>query len=183
MGVGGRAASGAGRQALPPVPLWPQPAWRWGGEGKCSSPWNGPAIFGWALSLPGCCPLFFLPFLPSPPRGRAVITGLLCLWWLGKQPCWQGDWALSPLLVPPGSPQIAVLNGPHCLLPASTSPSPPIWLQIGGKLALCPWCGQVMYGWGADSEGTQLGATWTPPQLQEALTTSAVARNLGLSPV
>lgn len=132
---------GAGCQAVPSITLWPQPAWRWGGEGMCSSPWNGPAIFGWALSLPGCCPLFFLPFLPSPPRGRAVITGLLCLWWLGKQPCWQGGWALSPPLAPPSSPRIAVLMG----LTASFLLPPPPTLRSG-----CRWEETLLYAPGVD---------------------------------
>ena len=132
---------GAGCQAVPSITLWPQSAWRWGGEGMCSSPWNGPAIFGWALSLPGCCPLFFLPFLPSPPRGRAVITGLLCLWWLGKQPCWQGGWALSPPLAPPSSPRIAVLMG----LTASFLLPPPPTLRSG-----CRWEETLLYAPGVD---------------------------------
>lgn len=41
------------------------------------------------------------------------------------------------------------------------------------------WKGIVQVG--ADNAGTQLGATWTPLQLQEALTTSAVAWTLSLS--
>lgn len=46
-------------------------SWPWGLWGQHFSPWNGPTIFGWALSLPGCCPpLFFLPFLPFPPGGQ-----------------------------------------------------------------------------------------------------------------
>lgn len=31
---------------------------------------EGPCYILMALSLPGCCPLFFLPLLPLPPQGR-----------------------------------------------------------------------------------------------------------------
>lgn len=101
-------------------------AWR----GEVLLPLEWPCYFWMGLVPSRVLSFFFLPFLPSPPRGRVVITGLLCLWWLGRQPCWQGGWALSPPLAPPSSPRIAVLMG----LTASFLSPPPLTPRSGCRL-------------------------------------------------
>lgn len=70
MRVGGEQQRGPrARHASYPLPRRPSSSVGPGGGGHFS-PWNGPAIFRWALSLPGCCPRVFLPSLPFPPRGQ-----------------------------------------------------------------------------------------------------------------
>lgn len=83
-----RHASLLHRQPPPPSAL----------GGGAFSPRNGPAIFGLAFFLPGCCPHFFLPFLPFPPGGQGgnhrVAVSVVGRQWL----CLQGGWAPIPRL-------------------------------------------------------------------------------------
>lgn len=107
--------------------------------------------------FPRCCPLFFLPFLPSPPRGRAVIHRVAVSVVAGQAALLARRLGLQPSLAPPGSPRSMCSMGLTASFLHSTSPSPRSGCRLE-ESTLRPWYGQVMWV-GADSEGTQLGAT------------------------